>query len=390
MRGYYAPEYGGGSVVNLLASLWRARGGRSPHPDLAGFPRETVRRARRVVYLLLDGLGEHQLRAYLARVRRSPFFAAHPRQVITTVFPATTAAAVTTFATGASPLEHAVLGWTLHLPDLGMVSTILLGSTLPGTPMAGPDFDLGRYLRLPSHLESVPPPRDLISYGEIPDSRYSRAGLRWHHRAACLTPAGLARQILTFARRRGQGLAYAYWPMLDTLAHREGCFARKPMAHLAQLDRMLAHLTVRLRGMGVVLLVTADHGLVDTPPETTIELRDIPGFYEDLAMIPSGDARQVSCFVRPGRVKDFRRVVRNYLARACVCLPGEDLIEGGYFGRGRIHPAFRARLGDFVLIARKGYAFSSGLFDAPSKKKKGNHGGMSAEEMRVPLFIVAP
>ena len=43
LRGFYAPEYEGGSLVNLLASLLRARGGRSPHKSLAGFP---ARRAR--------------------------------------------------------------------------------------------------------------------------------------------------------------------------------------------------------------------------------------------------------------------------------------------------------------------------------------------------------
>ena len=386
----YAPEYRGNSIVNLLASLIRARGGRSPHPGLWDFPGRAFRTARRAVYLVLDGLGEYQLREYLNRVRRSPFFAAHPRRVITTVFPATTAAAVTTFATGAPPCEHGILGWHLHLADLGMVSTILIGVTRTGTPMMEPDFPLKKYLRLPSHLETVPGRRTLISYGTIPDSRYSRAGLRWHQTYACTTLTGLVRQVVAFARGSGRGLAYAYWPGLDSLCHEYGCFHPKTLKHMAAMDRAMAGLCEFLRGMNTALIVTADHGLVDTAPEQCIELREVPGFFDCLAMLPSGDAREVSCFVRPSKVAAFLYVARKVLREACLCVEGDRLIREGYFGLGRQHPALAQRVGDYVLIARPGYAFNTTPPGMPSKFKRGNHGGMSAEEMRVPLYMVIP
>lgn len=389
LRGFYAPEYRGNSIVNLLASLLRSRGGRSPHPGLAGFPGGAFRRARRAVYLVVDGLGEYQLQWYLKQVKKSPFFAAYPRQVITTVFPATTAAAVTTFATGAPPFEHGILGWHLHLGDLGMVSTILVGVTRTGMPMAGPDFPLKQYLRLPSYLETVPGRRTLISYGVIPDSRYSKAGLRWHESSACTTLTGLVRQVVAFARGRGRGLAYAYWPGLDSLCHEFGCFRPKILRHMIAIDQALARLSKALRATGTALVVTADHGLVDTSPERCIELRDVPGFYDCLAVLPSGDAREISCFVRPYRLKTFRRIVRQSLRKACVCVEGDALVKGGFFGHGRQHPALAQRVGDFVLIARDGYAFNTTPPGMESGFKRGNHGGMSPEEMRAPLYIVS-
>ena len=387
LRGFYAPEYGGNSIVNLLASLLRARGGRSPHPGLKGFPAGAFRAARCAVYLVLDGLGEHQLQWYLKQVKKSPFFAAYPRQVITTVFPATTAAAVTTFATGASPFEHGILGWHLHLGDLGMVSTILMGVTRTGTPMAKPDFPLKDYLRLPSYLDSVPGRRSLISYGVIPDSRYSKAGLRWHDSSACTTLNGLVRRITALARR-GRGLVYAYWPGLDSLCHEKGVFHPKTMRHIVAIDQAMARLVEALQGTGAALVITADHGLVDTPPERCIELRDVPGFYDCLAMLPSGDAREVSCFVRPSRLMTFQRIVRKFLRKACVCVEGDALVKGGFFGHGREHPALAQRVGDYVLIARDGYAFNTTPPGMKSGFKRGNHGGMSPQEMRVPLYIV--
>jgi hypothetical protein len=144
------PDYAGGSLVNLMASLIRSRGGRSPHRALAGLPPSALRPYSKVVLLLLDGLGANQLHAFVTRGKGRQFFARHPWQIITTACPATTAAVVTTLATGASPAEHAILGWHLNLPDLGMVGTLLPFITRTNSPIAPPVF--------PWHATSTSPP----------------------------------------------------------------------------------------------------------------------------------------------------------------------------------------------------------------------------------------
>ncbi len=341
-----------------------------------------------MVYLVIDGLGEEQLLRFLGSGKRRGFLGRHLHRVITTVSPATTAAAVTTFATGASPAEHGVLGWFLHLPDLGLVSTILPATTRTGTPMAAEQFSLKKYLRLPSYMASVKCRTALLSYGEIPRSRYSKAGSGWDRPGSFTTLKGMERRIVEFARGKGGGLAYAYWPEFDTRCHAGGTSHAGTLRHLAQIDRSLARLVRQLRGTGTALLVTADHGLVDTPPGRRIELRDVPGFYDCLAMIPSGDARQVQCFVRPAKVRAFRSLARRRLHRACVCVSGEALLRSGVLGPGKPHPALEGRVGDFVLIAREGYTFAATPAGMESGFNEGNHGGLSATEVLVPLYVV--
>lgn len=386
LAGCYKPDYTGGSVINLLSSVIRSRGGRSPHAELNGLPARELRGARHVIYLLVDGLGEAQLARRLAAGRGRAFFARHPRQIITTVFPATTAAAVTTFGTGASPAEHGVLGWHLHLHDLGLVATILLTRTRTGSPMADDEFDLGRYLRTPSYIATAKCRKELLSWAHIPRSRYSTANDPWDARGSYHTLRGLERQTALRTRRRNRSVAYVYWPGYDSSCHEHGCEHRATHAHFDEIDRSLARLASAIEGTGTALIVTADHGLVDTPDG--VELRDVPGFYDCLAALPSGDARQVQCFVRPARVREFLRIVRKRLAHACVCVPGETLLDGGFFGPGREHPALRNRVGDYVLIARPGHAFGSSLPGAESEFNVASHGGMSAEEVRVPLYVV--
>ena len=386
--GFHFPDYRGGSIVNLLSSIIHALGGASPHPRLKALEPPVFDGVSRVVYLVLDGVGYNQLNRFIATAGGGHFFSRHPLDRITTVFPTTTAAALTTLSTGAAPAEHGVLSWHLHLHDLGLVGAVLPGTTLTGTALGGDGFNLGRYLGLPSYLSSVRRHKRLLSFGTLGQSAYSNAGTRWNGYAAYKTLAGMERQTLRFARQGGRGVAYVYWPLYDTLCHRKGVQARATRLHLAEIDRSLGRLASGLAGTRTLLLVTADHGVVDAPPTKRIDLAAVPGLLDCLTLLPAGDARQVSCFVRPGRVERFHDVVARHLTEACVCITGEDLLESGLLGPGQRHPSLENRIGDYVLLARDDYAFRVTASLTKVRVHKGNHGGLSSDEVYVPLYAL--
>ena len=386
--GFHFPDYRGGSVVNLLSSIIHTLGGASPHAGLKARAPSVFDGASRIVYLVLDGVGHNQLTRFITAGGGGQFFSRHPFERITTVFPTTTAAAVTTFSTGATPAEHGVLSWHLHLHDLGLVGAVLPGKTLTGTPLTRDDFNLRRYLGLPSHLSSVRRHKRLLSFGALGRSTYSNAGTRWNGYGAYKTLAGMERHTVRFARQGGRGVAYVYWPLYDTLCHAKGVQARETRRHLAEIDRSLGRLASRLAGTGTLLVVTADHGVVDAPPLKRIDLAAVPGLLECLALLPAGDARQVSCFVRPGRLERFHEVLARRLAEACVCITGEELLESGLLGPGPEHPSLRARVGDYVLLARDDYAFRVTASLTKARVHKGNHGGLSSDEVYVPLYAL--
>jgi predicted AlkP superfamily pyrophosphatase or phosphodiesterase len=183
-------------------------------------------------------------------------------------------------------------------------------------------------------------------------------------------------------------VAYVYWPEYDTYCHGVGCYHRETRAHLGEVDQSLARLVDRLQGTDSVLFVLADHGLVDTPLKNQFDLAEVPGLYDCLAVVPSGDARQVCCFVRPAKVRRFLDIVKKHLSRACVCVSDQTLIKARAFGPGKPHPSLGGRVGDYVLIAKDGHAFSSTLPGMKGGFNVGNHGGMSEAEVMVPLYTV--
>jgi len=385
---FHFPDYSGGSIVNLLSSIIFALGGKSPHAKLKVLGSRTFDGVSRVVYLVLDGVGYNQLSRFIASGGGAHFFARYPSERITTVFPSTTAAAVTTFATGATPAEHGLLSWHLNLHDLGLVGAVLPGRTLTGTPMTDSKFNLKRYLGLPSYLSSVRMRKQLLSFGALGRSAYSNAGTRWDGHGSFKTLVGMERQTVRFARQTRRGVAYVYWPLYDALCHARGVEARETKYHLSGLDQSLGRLAGRLVGTDTLLLVTADHGVLDAPPSKRVELTSVPGLLDCLAQVPVGDARQVSCFVRPSRVGRFHDVVDRHLLDACVCITGEDLLESGLLGPGQPHPSLQNRIGDYILLARESYAFRVTASLAKPRVHKGNHGGLSADEMYVPLYAL--
>ena len=384
------PDYSGGGIVNLMASIIRARGGKSPHRPLCGLPPSALRPYKKIVLLLLDGLGAKQLHQFILSGKGRNFLALHPWQKITTACPATTAAVVTTLATGSAPAEHAILGWHLHLPDLGMVGTILPFVTRTDTPIATDEFDLEKYLAIPAPLATIRGRCVLISQGHIPTSRTSMAMPWWTERRSFENLDGLLRHLRAFARSSGRAYAYAYWPHYDTECHVHGPQGRIPALHLAELDIFLARTERALAGTDTLLLVTADHGHMQT--RERIDLSRIPGFYDCLSMLPSGDARMVQCFVRPARVQEFLRLTRSApLRRAAACATQAEVLRSGILGPGRPHPALASRLGDYILFAAPGCAFLYPAAQSGEKAPKyGNHGGLSTDELEVPLFAVTP
>ncbi len=122
------PDYQGSGIVNLMSSIIQARGGRSDNPALDLLPVEDLARATNLILLVIDGLGTDWL------VRHSPngILNSARRGTITSVFPPTTAAAITTYLTGDAPLQHGLTGWYTYLRELGCVMTVL-----PGKPRYG-------------------------------------------------------------------------------------------------------------------------------------------------------------------------------------------------------------------------------------------------------------
>ena len=384
----HLPNYRDGSIVNLMQSILAgldAPGAGGVHGYLADLRPEEIADARHVVLLVVDGLGQAQLDSGPAPALRGSL-----RGTMTSVFPSTTASAVTTFLTGHAPVEHAMTGWFMWLRELDAVVTPLPFTTRVGdTDLASLGVSPADVFVGPTVFEQVRAECHAILPAEIVDSRYSRAHMR---SAAPRGVEGLGAlvdsivDIVRHAERRTY--VSGYWPVLDALSHEFGASSVEARRHLAEIDLHFARLRAGLAGSGTLLVVTADHGFVDLRPESRLEADSVPGFEDMLARPLCGEPRVAYCYVRDGcRAEFVERVVEGLDGAARVVESG-SMVEDGWFGLGEPHPRLRERIGDFALVMRDDYAIRDRVAGEEPFRLIGVHGGVSREEMRVPLVVV--
>jgi hypothetical protein len=372
------PDYSGDGLVNLVASLVAARGGLPRHPVLAALPPSEIGDATNLVFAIIDGLGDGYLRAQGARGA----LARHRRAAITSVFPSTTASAITTSFTGSTPLEHGLTGWFTYFSEAACV-----GAPLPfqrrgeKTPLAAAPE---RLFRERSLFDTLAARSIVVSYRPIVDSQYNRHHCGSAERRGYDDLAGFVEQVVTAVRSGPERkLVYAYWPAFDSLAHQHGVGSAAVRAHFAALDAAFGELLARLKGSDTVLVATADHGFVDCPPEESIEL---PPELSALLRFPlCGERRAAFCHVRESGA--FIEQARRLLGERAEVRPSRELADEGWFGAGNAHPAFAERIGDVALVMKGRATVKDWVAGEPRHLHIGNHGGTSEDEMNIPLVV---
>ncbi len=377
------PDYRGGGITNLISSISTALGGgEKGYPPLHGLDLDRLRRARSVVLLVVDGLGYE----YLQQQGDGSNLKSHCLDAMTSVCPSTTASAIPTFLTGVPPMQHGFTGWFTYFSELGTVLTVLpFGTRLGQMPVD---------VISPSDLSGVAPLYDSLNVDSslvMPDwiagSTFNKA---FSGDAKIVPYRGLKQfEDNIFKASSESGFTYAYWPEFDAMAHEFGVGSPEVQNHFWQLDDTLGNLIERLKGSDTLLLVTADHGFIDTTAERRIRLSDHPRLAETLMVPLCGEPRLVFCYVHPDRVQQFETYVKDHLSNEISLCPSSKLLEEGWFGLGEPHPHLRDRVGHYTLVMNENYVISGEL---PGERPLGHigvHGGISSKEMLVPLICVA-
>jgi hypothetical protein len=380
------PDYHGGSIVNMMASLQAGLGG-GPHAyePLNLLPPERVSAHHQVLLLVIDGMGLNYLRAH----PQAEFFNRHLAGGITSVFPPTTATAITTYLTGDAPQQHGLTGWHMYFRELGSIQAVLPARPrYGGAGLGEAGVDVLRLLGPRPFADRISVPAYTVSPDLIAESDFNRSHLGAARLVAYRDLDDMLQRCTELLHAPGSKYLYAYWSELDGLGHRHGIWSEAAVRHLLELDRAFGRLLGTVEGTGTLVLVCADHGQIDVPEQHRISLDDHPALSDCLVLPLCGEPRAAYCYLRPGCEDNFDDYVHRELPEAADCLPSASLIDSGWFGLGAPHPRLQERIGDRVLLMRDGYLLKDWLPQERRFEMVGVHGGLSADELWVP-FIVA-
>ncbi len=398
------PDYNGHGLVNIPSSICRWFG----VPQIGAMPlandyAKMAGRFDRVVVLVMDGLGWLSLQDYLRSFPREFNFwiellekdQLHP---LTSISPSTTAAALTTLNTGKTPVEHGNLAYELWLKEYGVVANMILHAPMTFHGEAG---SLKRASFKPEDfLPCITLDTHLISHGirvqalhPYPIAQSSLTAMLFpegrHHGYHSL--GDLFYRIHDFMESKADTPAYlfAYWSEVDELSHLYSPADIRVRQALQDFTRYLSDLVngfINKRGgPRTLLLITADHGQISTPHREEYDIKSKYDLVDCLTILPTGENRLPFLHVVPGQEERIRKLVELYWPGEFSLLKANDVLAHGLFGSGEVYKKTRSRLGDLVVFPR-----GSSYWWWANKETRllGRHGGLSREEMIVPLGLV--
>lgn len=359
------PDYAGRGLLNLVAEIEMRLTGTAQSEGLTPNLASAIPDGYSIVLILFDGLGDLQLNHHGAEAFRRARVG-----TLDAPFPTTTTVSMSTIATGTSPSTHGVIAHLAWIPELGKVVNTLKWVDLSG---AAVDYPTGRLLPVPNLWE-----------------RLTAAG----NRVVTVQPAGFATTPLTAALYRGaefvgaetpgefvnktvqaaaaEGtLVFTYVPPVDFAAHVFGLDSSEYSEAMATAAGIWSGIADRLPDHAV-MIGTADHGVPAIAETGKLLVRN--KLYTPLDFW--GDPRAVM-------IRGSQRLMRRLAAET-----GAELVEPERFvpwlGPGPRHQDLDRRLPNALLLAPRGKVILPPGFD---KRLVGYHGGLSPEEVAIPLLV---
>jgi len=364
------PGYGGRCLTDVLPAVAHALGYDGVLPPT----RLELPPARAYVVLLVDGLGHEQLAAH---PHDAPFLHEHLGEPATVGVPSTTAASLTSFGTALPPGGHGVVGFTSRIPGTQDLLNALFWSK---------DVDAREWQPHPTafdRLEAAGVRTTVVNQRAFEGSGLTVAGFR----GARFVGADKVGETLAGALEAvaaTPSVTYLYDGDLDWTGHRYGVDSVQWRAQLSMTDAEAEHLRESLPD-DVRLVVVADHGMVDSPPDRRVDVAEHPELGDGVFLL-GGEARFRHLYCRSGADVDVQATWRGELGDRAEVLLRDEAIARGWFGE--VEDRVRPRLGDVVAAALDDWSLMSSEAFAYEMTLVALHGSLTSAEMLVPLIVL--
>lgn len=355
----------GRSVVGVADDLFAALRGES----------DALPRADSVVLVVIDGLGAISLRGHGGHARALTAGMAK-KDVAHSVFPSTTASALTSIVTGVWPGEHGLVGYRVLDATRDVLVNQLSGWETDGidpfTWQAAPTIfeRAGR-----AGHESF-----AVGFAGYARSGFTKATLRGAEFVPATTAGSRIEAAYDLAQTHPGSLVYCYLPEVDKAGHKYGIASPEWVAALEEVDGALSARVPP--GVGVV--VTSDHGMVDVAPNRQVILEE--AHLRGIRHV-GGEPRMLHAYLELDA--DAAAVTARWradLEGVADVVTRDEAVRAGLFGP-TITEAASSRIGDILAIARGAWAVYDGTAaDQRGRGMVGQHGALTPEERQVPII----
>jgi hypothetical protein len=366
---FVEPAYGDRSLGDLLPAVARALG-----VDAGLGPSSiTLPEARSYVVFLVDGLGFELLRDH---EEHAPYLHSMLADPLTVGVPSTTATSLTSLGTALTPGTHGVVGFTSRIPGTDdLLNALMWSKSVDPREWQPHPTALARLAAAGVHTT-------VVNKREFETSGLTVAGQRGAEFVGAdkigeRLAAGLAASSAT------PSLTYLYDGDLDWTGHRYGVASMSWQLQLSMIDAAAEQLREALPD-DVRVVVVADHGMVDSPPHSRIDVDDHAELLDGVVVL-GGEARFRHVYCRHGAVDHVRSTWQAAVGERAEVLTRDEAISRGWFGA--MTSAVRPRVGDVLVAARGDFSVMSTSAFPYEARLVGLHGSLTSAEMLIPVLV---
>jgi len=321
---------------------------------------------------------------------------------LTSQFPSTTAAHVTSIHTGQSVAESGIFEWYYYDPIVDDIISPLLysiGRDKKRDSLTTPPEQILPTTTFYQTLAKKKIDSYIFQYRDYTPSIYSDTVFKG---AKEVTPyRNLAHGLTLLAQKiysTKQGYFFFYYDSLDGTGHLDGPGSPTHTAEIELLFTMLENLFYQKidHNRDVAILLSADHGLANTPPKKTFYLnQELPELETKLMrnkkgqlLVPGGSCRDYFLYVKDSELVGVKKILEAKLKGIAEVFLTSTLIEEGIFGNKPLSKRLLERLGNLVILPFNGqgvFWYEEGVFE---QVLSGHHGGLTPEEMEIPLLYL--
>jgi predicted AlkP superfamily pyrophosphatase or phosphodiesterase len=327
---------------------------------------------------------------------------------LTSQFPSTTAAHVTCIHTGLDVGQSGIYEWQYYEPLVDDIISPLLFSfardklTRETLKQAGipatlffPQPTLFRTLQERGVVSHV------FQYHTYAASTYSSIvfrGANVHPYNTLQESFAQLRQLL-LQENHAPAYYFLYFDRIDAISHQYGPYSKQCEAAIDNLLTLLSESFAKaLHGKTgkTLFIMTADHGQVEVDPRTTFYLNKefcgIERWFKTGAkgcpLVPAGSARDMFLHIKEDCVDRVITLLQQRLDGKAEVYRTQELLAQRFFGQHEPLPALLNRLGNVVILPYANetvWWYEEGKF---SMHFRGHHGGLTPEEMEIPLLVL--
>jgi hypothetical protein len=375
----FRPAYGSATLADVLPGVAAVLGAEVRRDGLPADPlglTTALAGAQRVAVLLVDGLGADLLRAH-ADLAPTLAALASPAGDLSAPCPSTTPVSLATLGTGLPPGSHGILGFVTEVPGQGRVLNHIQWADDPDPRSWQSRTTVFEQAAAAGAVVTAVGPRAYAGSG-LTEAAYRGAAY-----PGVFGPGDLVAGIMQALTAGPRALVYGYLAELDLTGHVRGVDSPAWRAQLQLVDRMVEQLVDGLPD-DAALLVTADHGMLDVPDDTRLDIDDAPDLTAGVRLL-AGEPRARYVHAEPGAAADLLDTWRGVLGERAWVAGRDEAIASGIFGP--VDDAVAARIGDVVALARGSWALVAPRQEPGPSVLAAYHGSLTATELAIPLLV---